>query len=72
MEHFTQALHTAHFTRNSLRDALMMAGAVQGLALLPLIDRAAALAGDIERLMRAVSEDDKIDEAMAAAREKTA
>lgn len=73
MENLTKAQHSANFTTMDLRAALSSAGAVQGLALMPLIERAATLATDIERLLHAVHDDDMIDAAiLAKAKEPTA
>lgn len=56
-ENLTAAAQAASFPVSSLRDALKTAGAVQGLAILALIERAATLARDIDALRAAVAED---------------
>lgn len=72
-ERLNKALHSAQFAAGDLREALASAGAVQGFALLPLIAQAAALAVDIDRLLHAVQDDDRIDAAiLAKAKEPTA
>lgn len=72
-ENLTKARDCAQFVANDLRAALMTAGAVEGMVLLPLIERAALLAADIERLRVNAAEDANIDAAMLAkAKEGTA
>ena len=57
-ENMASSSDSARYCAQYLRDALEVAGAVQGLAMLPLIERAAMLAADIDRLLQAVREDD--------------
>ena len=57
-EHLTAAAQAASIPVSALRDALKTANAVQGLAILALIERAATLARDIDALRAAVAEDD--------------
>ena len=57
IEHLTAATQVASFPVSSLRDALKTSSAVQGLAILALIERAATLARDIDALRAAVAED---------------
>ena len=57
LENLTAAAQVASFPVSSLRDALKTATAVQGLAILALIERAATLARDIGALRAAVAED---------------
>lgn len=72
MENLTRAQQAARLTADSLSAALASAGAVQGLVLMPLIERAATLAADIERMLHAVHDDDMIDAAiLAKAKEPT-
>lgn len=68
----TKATNSANFTAKDLNAALSTAGAVEGMALLSLLDRAATLAADIDRLLRAVQDDDTIAARLASAKEPTA
>lgn len=56
-ENLTAAAQAATFPVSTLRDALKTANAVQGLAILALIERAATLARDIDALRAAVHAD---------------
>ena len=56
-ENITRATQCAPFVTDALRDALKTAGAVQGMAILALIERSAALSRDIAALERAVAHD---------------
>jgi hypothetical protein len=71
-ENLTQAAQAAGFPVSSLRDALKGASAVQGLAILALIDRAATLQRDIEALRAAVAEDCRNTPEAQAARDAAA
>lgn len=51
------ALHTAGFTVSNLQAALAAASATEALVLLPLIERAAALARDIAAVELAITQD---------------
>lgn len=68
LEELTKAHHSANYTAGDLRVALQSANAVQGMALLKLIERAAVLSADIGLLLNAVRDDD----AAATAKEATA
>jgi hypothetical protein len=71
-ENLTQAAQAASFQVSSLRDALKGCNAVQGLAILALIERAANLQRDIDALRAAVLADCDSSPQTQAARGATA
>lgn len=71
-ENLTKARDSARLAHADLRAALTPAKPLESLALLPLIERAATLAADLDRLLWAVIDHDIIDTALTQAKEPTA